>query len=85
MGFTPDIGISFGRLKHTEMNTSPSWEEMNRWFDWRAKPQTRLELVAQEERVSDVILGDEEQSSSRVLGEISSDVICFGYDQPALS
>ncbi len=47
--------------------------------------KTRLELVAREEWVSDVFLGDEEQSSSRVLGEISSDVICFGYDQPALS
>ncbi len=44
----------------------------------------RLELVAQDEWVSDVILGDEEQSSYRGLGELNPDVICLGYDQRAL-
>ena len=46
--------------------------------------KTRLDLVAQEEWVSDVILGDEEQSSYRVLGELNPDVICLGYDQRGL-
>ncbi len=46
--------------------------------------KTRIELVAQEEWVSDVILGDEEPSSYRVLGELNPDVICLGYDQRAL-
>ena len=40
--------------------------------------KTRLKLVAQGEWVSDVILGDEEQSSYRVLGELNPDVICLG-------
>ncbi len=40
--------------------------------------------MAQEEWVSDVILGDEEPSSYRVLGELNPDVICLGYDQQAL-
>ena len=41
--------------------------------------KTRLELVAQEEWVGDVILGDEEPSSYRVLGELNPDVICSGH------
>ena len=85
MGFTPGIEIFFGRRGHTEVNSWPSWEEMNRWFDRRAKPQTRLELVAQEEWVSEVILGDEEQSIYGALGELNRDVICLGYDQWAPS
>ena len=40
--------------------------------------------MAQEEWVGDVILGDEEPSSYRVLGELNPDVICLGYDQQAL-
>ncbi|MFQ6030393.1 MAG: adenylyltransferase/cytidyltransferase family protein [Dehalococcoidia bacterium] len=52
--------------------------------DPRHSQEERLELVRQEPWVSDVALGDEEQSSYRVLQRLSPDVICLGYDQQAL-
>ena len=34
-----------------------------------------------EELVDRVVMGDEEQSSYKVLEELNPDVICLGYDQ----
>lgn len=52
------------------------------------KPQhsekTRLSLVSKEAGVARAVLGDEEQSSYKVLEDINPDVICLGYDQDAL-
>jgi FAD synthetase len=55
----------------------------------RKKPkysqETRLSLVSREVQVDQAVLGDEEQSTYRVLGELQPDVICLGYDQEALA
>ncbi|MCH8244487.1 adenylyltransferase/cytidyltransferase family protein, partial [Patescibacteria group bacterium] len=53
---------------------------------WKGKKpkrsqQTRLSLVMKEEGVSDAVLGDEEQSSYKILKNLHPDVVCFGYDQ----
>lgn len=50
----------------------------------RYSQETRLSLVSREELVDQAVLGDEEQSTYRVLGELQPDVICFGYDQKTL-
>lgn len=54
----------------------------------RKKPkhsqETRLGLVSQEEEVSQAVLGDEEQSSYKILENLHPDVICLGYDQDDL-
>lgn len=44
----------------------------------------RLRLVLREQMADDAVLGDEKQSSYRVLEELNSDHICLGYDQQAL-
>ena len=53
---------------------------------WKGKKpkrsqQTRLSLVMKEEGVSDAVLGDEEQSSYKILKNLHPDVVCVGYDQ----
>jgi len=57
-----------------------------KWKDKNPKhsQQTRLSLVIQEEGVSDAVLGDEEQSSYKILESLHPDVICLGYDQDVL-
>lgn len=50
----------------------------------RHSQQTRLSLVIKEEEVSDAVLGDEEQSSYKVLENLHPDAICLGYDQDVL-
>ncbi|MBI2642350.1 MAG: adenylyltransferase/cytidyltransferase family protein [Candidatus Wildermuthbacteria bacterium] len=50
----------------------------------RHSEQTRLSLVSKEEGVDSAVLGDEEQSSYKVLENINLDVICLGYDQDSL-
>ena len=57
---------------------------------WKGKKpkhsqQTRLSLVMKEEEVSDAVLGDEEQSSYKVLENLHPDVVCLGYDQDVLA
>ena len=57
---------------------------------WKGKKpkhsqQTRLSLVMKEEEVSDAVLGDEEQSSYKVLENLHPDVVCLGYDQNDLA
>lgn len=44
----------------------------------------RLEMVLAEPEVFLVFLGDEEQSSYKILGDINPDMVCVGYDQKAL-
>ena|SRR3989344_2137501 len=51
----------------------------------RHSEQERLSLVLNEELVDHAVLGDEEQSTYRVLRELQPDVICLGYDQEALA
>ena len=46
--------------------------------------ETRRDLVAKEELVTQAVLGDEEQSSYKVLEELNPDAICLGYDQSNL-
>lgn len=46
--------------------------------------KTRLSLVSKEEGIARAVLGDEEQSSYKVLEDINPDVICLGYDQADL-
>ena len=50
----------------------------------RYSEEERIKLIGQQPWVSDVVLGDEEQSSYRVLQQLSPDIICLGYDQQAL-
>ena len=50
----------------------------------RYPEEERIELVGREPWVSDVVSGDEEQSSYRVLQQLNPDAICLGYDQQAL-
>ena len=51
----------------------------------RYSQETRLSLVSREAQVDQAVLGDEEQSTYRVLGVLQPDVICLGYDQEALA
>jgi len=46
--------------------------------------ETRRDLVSKEKDVDLAVLGDEEQSTYKVLGELNPDVICLGYDQDNL-
>ena len=50
----------------------------------RYSEETRRGLVSKEAGVDSAVLGDEEQSSYKVLEDINPDVICLGYDQDAL-
>ena len=50
----------------------------------RYSEKTRRGLVSKEAGVDSAVLGDEEQSSYKVLEDINPDVICLGYDQEAL-
>lgn len=47
--------------------------------------ETRRDLVSKEELVDEAVLGDEEQSSYKILEELKPDVICLGYDQANLA
>ena len=47
--------------------------------------ETRRDLVSKEELVTQAVLGDEKQSSYKVLEELNPDVICLGYDQANLA
>ncbi len=51
----------------------------------RHSEQERLSLVQKEQHVDNAFLGDEKQSTYRVLGELQPDVICLGYDQESLA
>ncbi|MDP4007132.1 MAG: adenylyltransferase/cytidyltransferase family protein [bacterium] len=58
-------------------------------IQWKEKKpkhneKERLKLVSKELGVDLAVLGDEEQSSYKVLEELSPDVICLGYDQDSL-
>ena len=57
-----------------------------KWKGKRPKhlEETRRDLVSKEERVDQTVLGDEEQSSYKVVEELNPDIICLGYDQNAL-
>lgn len=46
--------------------------------------ETRRDLVSKEELVDEAVLGDEKQSSYKMLENLQPDVICFGYDQDKL-
>ena len=50
----------------------------------RHSEETRRGLVSKEQGVDKAVLGDEEQSSYKILEDINPDVICLGYDQEAL-
>src|SRR3989344_8800427 len=50
----------------------------------RYSEEIRRGLVSKEQGVDRAVLGDEEQSSYKVLEDINPDVICLGYDQEAL-
>ncbi|MDO8577416.1 MAG: adenylyltransferase/cytidyltransferase family protein [Candidatus Wildermuthbacteria bacterium] len=50
----------------------------------RYSEETRRGLVSVEQGVDKAVLGDEQQSSYKVLEDINPDVICLGYDQNAL-
>ncbi|MDP2664376.1 MAG: adenylyltransferase/cytidyltransferase family protein [bacterium] len=50
----------------------------------RYSEETRRGLVSKEAGVDSAALGDEEQSSYKVLEDINPDVICLGYDQDFL-
>ena len=59
-------------------------------LQWKGKrprysQEPRLSLVLREEWVDQAVLGDEEQSTYRVLREFQPDVICLGYDQETLA
>ena len=47
--------------------------------------ETRRNLVSKEKDVDMAVLGDEEQSSYKVLEEVNPNVICLGYDQENLA
>ena len=56
---------------------------------WKGKKpkhsqETRLSLISRERDVDKAVLGDEEQSSYKILEDINPDVICLGYDQDKL-
>jgi len=57
-----------------------------KWKNKKSKyaEKTRLNLVLKEEQVDQAVLGDEEQSSYKILEELKPDVICLGYDQDDL-
>jgi FAD synthetase len=44
----------------------------------------RLSFVQKEQYVDRAVLGDEEQSTYKILEELNPDIICLGYDQEAL-
>ncbi|MEK7510183.1 MAG: adenylyltransferase/cytidyltransferase family protein [Patescibacteria group bacterium] len=50
----------------------------------RYSERERLQLVLREHMADGAVLGDEEQSSYRVLEELNPDHICLGYDQQML-
>ena len=50
----------------------------------RYSEETRRGLVSKEQGVDRAVLGDEEQSSYKVLEDINPDIICLGYDQNSL-
>ena len=50
----------------------------------RHSEEIRRGLVSKEQGVDKAVLGDEEQSSYKILEDINPDVICLGYDQEAL-
>ncbi|MCH7828312.1 adenylyltransferase/cytidyltransferase family protein [Patescibacteria group bacterium] len=57
---------------------------------WKGKnpkynQETRRALVLKEEQVDQAVLGDEEQSSYKVLENLNPDGICLGYDQDDLA
>jgi FAD synthetase len=57
---------------------------------WKGKKpkrshEQRLNLVKAEKNVGNAVLGDEEQSSYKVLEGLNPDVICLGYDQDKLA
>lgn len=62
-------------------SASLQWKSKNPMYS----QETRLSLVLKEKWVDQAVLGDEEQSTYRVLEELQPDVICLGYDQEALA
>lgn len=57
---------------------------------WKGKKpkhseETRRALVSKERRVGQALLGDEEQSSYKIVEKLNPDVICLGYDQDVLA
>lgn len=50
----------------------------------RYSEQERLTLVLKEQYVDNAVLGDQEQSTYKVLKSLNPDLICLGYDQAML-
>ena len=46
--------------------------------------EDRLSLVLKEQYVDNAVLGDEEQSTYKVVQDLNPDLICLGYDQEVL-